>query len=392
MSLLWSRRGLGDTLTELVPVRSVAQGTVTITPASALQASAVWACLMLRANLISTLPLDAFRSVERRQVEVPKTPFLLNPGGDQFGATDWLFSSQMDLDRIGNVFGLIRAFDAAGRPAVVELVPFGDVTVKGKGAHITGYRVGSRNYTPDEVWHERQYTIPGVPLGLSPIGHAAMSIGSYLSAQRFALDWFSNGSVPSGRLKNTQKTITTDQALEIKDRFKAAVAGRDLFVHGADWEYSMLQVPANESQFLESMNFGVLDITRFFGVPSDLIDAPAQSSAKITYANITQRHLQLLVVNLGPVIVRREAALSATLPQPRFVKFNTDAFLRMDTQSREMMFGQMIRDRMLAPSEARAMDNRLPFTDAQLAEFDRLFSSGAPQAQTPPAAKDGVPA
>jgi hypothetical protein len=60
-----------------------------------------------------------------------------------------------------------------------------------------------------------------------------------------------------------------------------------------------------------------------------MIDAEGSSSS-ITYANVTQRNVQLLVMNLGPAIARREAALSTLLAAPRFVKFNTDAILRMD--------------------------------------------------------------
>ena len=385
MSLLWSRRDLGDTSTQLTPPRSRSYGTVSISADTALRASSVWACLRLRADLISTLPIDSFRMVGGVQVEVPKTPFLMNPANDAFGITDWLYSSQMDLDRSGNAFGLVLARDALQNPAVVELVPLSKVTVHGTGPTITGYKINGQAYTPLEVWHERQFTVPGVPLGLSPIAYAALTIGNYLSAAQFGVDWFQNGSVPAGKLKNVARTLNPGEATTVKDRFKAAVANRDLFVHGADWEYSPIAVSAEESQFLATMEYGVLDIARFFGIPGDLIDAPQKSSARITYANITQRNLQLLVMNLGPSIARREAKLSAALPRPRFVKFNTDAVLRMDAQTREAMLGGMVAARTLAPSEARAIDNRLPFTDAQLAEFDRLFPAGSPAPGTPPA-------
>jgi HK97 family phage portal protein len=324
------------------------------------------------------MPLDSYTQKGALQVESTPTPFLLNPAGDKFGRADWLYASQIELDRSGNAFGLIRVRDGFGNPALVELVPNSKVSIKGTGPTITSYKISGTGYSPIEVWHERQFPVSGVPLGLSPIAYAAMSIGTYLSAQQFAADWFSNGTIPAGRLKNINKTIDPKEAAIAKERFKAAVANRDLFVHGADWEYDMISVNANESQFLETMEYGVLDVARFFGVPGDLIDAVSKSSAKITYANITQRNLQLLVMNLGPAIIRRETALSAALPKPRFVKFNTDAFLRMDTQTRSAMLGAMIAARQIAPSEARAIDNRMPFTEDQFAEFDRLFGKTPP--------------
>jgi phage portal protein BeeE len=51
---------------------------VHVTPDSALRHSAVWACLRLRADLVSTMPVDVFRRVNGVQVEVPKPPVLIN--------------------------------------------------------------------------------------------------------------------------------------------------------------------------------------------------------------------------------------------------------------------------------------------------------------------------
>jgi len=388
MSLLF-KRDLGDTSAQLTPPRTRSVGSVSVSADTALRHSAVWACLRLRADLISTLPVDVYRNMtidgDQVQVEAASTPFLADPAGSGFGINDWLYAGQFDLDRVGNSFGVIHARDAMGYPALVELAPYSQVRVHGRGPKITQVSIHGTKYDYADVWHERQFPVSGVPLGLSVIAYAAMSIGSYLSAQQFAVDWFTNGAIPAGKLKNINKTISPKEARIAKERYKAAVGNRDIFVHGADWEYDMISVAANESQFLESMRYGVLDVARFFGVPGDLIDAEAQSSAKISYANITQRNLQLLVMNLGPAIIRRENALSKTLPRPRFVKLNTNAFLRMDPQNRAAMLGGQVTNRVLAPSEARALDNRMPFTEDQLAEFDRLFGK-----TPPPGMKSGV--
>lgn len=374
MSVL-ARRDLGDTSTQLIPPRSRSYGSTTVSADTAMRSSAVWACVRLRADLISTLPLLTYRNVGGSEVTMPNTAFLNDPAGDGFGIEDWLYSSQTDLDRSGNAFGLILARDSLGLPAVVELAPLATVSIVGHGPRITGYRIGGKPYDPRDVWHERQFTVPGIPLGLSAIAYAAMSIGGYLSAQQFGLDWFANGSIPAGRLKNIAKTINPAEAATAKERYKAAVANRDLFVHGSDWEYDAIQITANESQFIESMSYGIQDIARFFGVPGDMIDAPAMSSAKITYANITQRNLQMLVMNLGPTVIRRERALSNATPKPRRVKLDTDAFLRLDPQTLATVLNSRVEARNLAPSEARSTYNQLPFTEDQYAEFDRLFGA-----------------
>jgi hypothetical protein len=89
---------------------------------------------------------------------------------------------------------------------------------------------------------------------------------------------------------------------------------------------------------------------------------------------VTQRNLQLLILNLGPVFTRRERTFTSRLvPRGQVVKFNTDAFLRMDPAARAQMMDAAITNRRLTVSEARALDNRPPLTNDQEAEFARLF-------------------
>lgn len=381
MSLFRRRDFAGATADQLIPPRpGTSRGAAAVTNETALRHSAVWACLRLRANLISTMPVDLYRKVDGIQVEVPKPPVLITPGGDQVEMPEWLYSSQFDLDRAGNTVGLITAKDGLGFPARIELVPIGDVTVRMRKGKKT-YKIGGTVYEPDEVWHEKQYTVAGLSVGLSPVAYAAWSISEYLSIQQFALDWFSGGAIPSAHLKNTAKTIDPGKAEEAKRRFKAAVQGRDLFVTGMDWDYKMIQAEQAGADWIAAKQASIGDIARYFDCPSDLIDA-AVSGSSVTYANMTQRNLQFLVMSLGPAVKRREDALSRLTSRPRFVKLNSNALLRMDPQTQAAVLKTQIDARMLAPSEARTYYDRPPFTDGQLAEFDRLFGKGTTPAPT----------
>lgn len=352
----------------------------------ALRHSAVWACLRLRADLISTMPQDVYRRVDGIQVEMAKPPVLINPGGEEVGMLEWMYSTQFDLDSCGNTFGLITARDGAGLPSRIELVPYSSVTVRVRKGKLSEYLIAGEGTAPVHVWHEKQYTSSGIFVGLSPMAYAAMSINGYLSAQEFAAEWFSNSAVPAGRLKNVEKVVPPKEATAIKERFKAAVGNGDLFVHGKDWDYEMIAAKASESQFLEERRFGIGDVCRYLGVPGDMIDAES-SSGSITYASITQRNLQLLIMNLNPAIVRREGALSNLLPRPRYLKINRDAILAMDLKSRYDAYKIAIEARHMAPSEARELENRPPFTPEQMAEFAILFPNKASAAPN-----QGVPA
>ena len=66
-----------------------------------------------------------------------------------------------------------------------------------------------------------------------------------------------------------------------------------------------LAAKASESGFIQQMEYTDVALTRFFGVPADMVDVQS-STGSVTYANITQRNLQLLVMNLGGAVKRRE--------------------------------------------------------------------------------------
>lgn len=354
-----------------------------VTNDTALRHSAVWACLRLRANLISTMPVDVYRKVNGHRVEVPPPPVLVNPGGQRVKIKEWLYSSQVDLDRAGNAIGLITETHPSGLPARIDLQPISEcsiVPLKDDPRAPDGwrFRICGKPYYPDQVWHEKQYTISGFPMGLSPVAYAAWTIGEYLSIQDFALDFFGNSGVPAMHLKNTAKTFGSDKAQEIKDRFTASVQQGGLFVSGNDWELNLLQSEAAANSWLDAKASSVSDIARFFDCPGDIIDAAVQTG-NITYASITQRNLQLLIMHIGPAVLRREDNLSDLTAKPRYVKLNSDALLRMDPQARAAMFKTQLDSRTRAPSELRALDELPPFTAEQIAELDHFF----PPRQTP---------
>ncbi|MFC6089453.1 phage portal protein [Saccharothrix lopnurensis] len=370
MSLFSRRSVTWPDAGQLVAERTAGRtGAAPVTTSSAMRNSAVWAAVRLRADLLSTMPVDVFRKVGPLHVEVPTPPVLTSPDGP---IDEWLYMSQQDLDRAGNCFGIITAVDGLGLPARIELQDLAEVTVRVRDGRVARYRIGRQWYEPHQVWHERQFPVAGFPLGLSPVAHAALTLQQTMSAQQFAVAWFTQGGMPSVALKNTAKTLNKEQSADIKAHYKATVGQGDVFVHGSDWDLKPINATVSTAAFVESQQAGIPDIARFLGVPADLIDA-AVSGQSVTYANIGQRNLQFLIMNLGPAVRRRERALSTLTPRPRTVKLNSKALLRMDPETQARVIDMQVKGRLLAPSEARELDNRPPFTPEQLEEFDRLW-------------------
>ena len=357
------------------------------TAKSSLRVGAMWAALRLRSDLISTLPWKPYREVGGRAIEVPKPPMLIDPSAGWLW-NEWMYATQFDIDRFGNVFGFVAAVDGAGRPAQVELTDTSEWSVVGSSSSgAWEYQHKGVPQPKASVWHERQYVVPGIPLGLSPSAHAAWATGHFLSAQQFALDWFQSGASPAGVLRNRAKVINPDEANTAKARFRAAISRRDIFVTGSDWEDTPSAAAASDAKFIDAMKYSVSDICRFIGVPGDMIDAES-STGSITYANVNQRNLQLLTVNLGPAIARREAKFSRHfVANPRYIRANTDAILRMDAKGKLEVLTSGVKGHVYTHDEARALLELPPLTDEQIAKTHQIEGT-APS----PGTKTGVPA
>jgi HK97 family phage portal protein len=371
--------GFGQTGGVVVPARSSGRhGAVSVTETKAMTHSAYWACLRVRADLLSTFPIDVLRDFDGVAVEMPKPPIMVDPGGTEWSYIDWMWASQRDLDSVGNTIGLIRERNGAsnryypeGLPSRIELQdPRGCSVIKYKGK--TMYRIDGKVYDPSLVYHERQYRMSGSPVGLAPVHLAAATIGEGLSMQQYGLEWFGNGGVPKAWMRNTKKRLQDTERDSAKAWYDDTISNGDLMVTGADWEYNMIQAETAGLEWLEGRRFSVAEICRFLSVPPEMIHG-AVSGQSVTYANVSQANLQFLIMHMAPAVIRRENALSRLLPMPRYVKLNTDALLRMDPKTRQEMLRSQLEAWQITLSEARGLDNRPPLTAADKDEMTEIY-------------------
>lgn len=373
---------------DLIPTRTTggarAVGNQVVTNDRALKSSVYWACLKLRASLISTFPIDQYRDVLGIQTEWPYKPAILtDPGGMRVDIVDWMAMTQRDLDAAGNTVGLIVERSTArspyypqGLPSRIELQPISACSYIERRDRPDQWRIGSKIYDLGDVYHEMSNPQAGMKVGLPTTLYAALSIGEGLSMQQHGLDWFSGGGIPKAHMRNTMKLLEGGETDQVKQWWRDVVANGDMLVTGKDWEYEMIQAQNAGMEFIAGRDHSNLDVCRFMDTPGDLVDVN-QSGASITYANITQRNLQYLIYRLGPATINREKALSKLLPRPRYVKLNTEALLRMDPMARQELLKSKIETWQLTNSETRALDNLPPLDTAQLAEMATIYGRPA---------------
>jgi HK97 family phage portal protein len=326
-----------------------------VNPTTALQHSAVWACVNLIAGSISTLPLYAYRRGERDPL--PDLPPLLRQPSATMNLPDWLYAALQSLLLRGNCYGQVVDRAGAGLlPAQVELLAPDRVQVTANDAVV--YRLDGQEVDPASIWHVKAYTSAGSVVGLSPIAHARQAIGLGLGAEKFGAQFFGESAIPHGVLSTDQR-INTEHADQLKERWKASHGGRrDIAVLGDGARFQPISVNPEESQFLESTRANVATVARYFGVQPELIGG--ESGGSLTYANVEQRALDFLQFGLAPWLVRLETAISALLSSTTTVKFNAGALVRTDLLTRYQAHESAIRSGWKLRSEVRELEDLPP--------------------------------
>ena len=332
---------------------------LTVTPDSALRLSAVWSCVRLLADTVSTMPVDVYGK-DGKNLALPA--LLVRPAAGQ-PRHDWLYQVMVSLLLRGNAYGIITARSGATLlPSQVELVKPDLVGVE-RHDGVTTYRINGAIIEASDVWHVRAYPAPGAITGLSPVDYARQTIGLGLAAEKFGAQFFGDGATPSGVLSTDQK-LTADQAKTVAAEWRAAHGDhRKTAVLAAGLKFAPISINPDESQFLDAQKFTVAQVARVFGVPPEMIGS--ESGGSLTYANVESRGLDFLRYSIQPWLIRLEVALSELLPRNQTVKFNANGLLRATTRERYEAHKIALDAGFLTIDEVRALEDLQPLQPAQ---------------------------
>lgn len=363
----------------------------------ALRVPTVWACVSLLANAVSMLTLETFRLTGGIPARVTDPRLIVAPA-EGMSQSEWLHMVMVSLLLRGNAYGMVAATDGMGRPTQIEIqdpdlmkVEVDRVTKKLK------YTMNGAVIPTDHIWHVRGFTMPGNPAGVSAIDKAAVALSLDLSAQDFALDFFSGGGIPKAVLKSDQN-VNQEQARTIKERLMAATRTREPIVLGQGLDYTQISVNPEESQFLATQQANVAQIARFFGIPAGMVGGTEGGS--LTYQNVEQMSLRFLTYGVTPWLKRIKDAVDPLLPQPQYVQFNTAALLRLDAHTQAEVDNMQLAGKTRVPSELRARDGLAPMTAAEMVEADMVpltvtpngGAKALPALKLPPGPEAPVPA
>lgn len=326
----------------------------------ALRHSAFWACVQLISRTVSGLPMDAMRG----GVEVDP-PALLTAPSAHVSPIAWREQLMTSLLIRGNTYGLVVARDRLGYPTQIELLDPDKVTtrVDASGVQYLIDGVHHTRYPQGDIVHLPAYTLPGQPVGLSPMRYAAVAIQQGLAAEAFGTQFFRDGAIPTGVLTSSNE-VNQEQARVLKDRFMAAMRNtREPLVLGAGTEYKQITVDPTDSQFLETQRWSAEQVCRVYGVDPTMIGV-ASSGQSVTYANREQKMQDFLTLTISPWLARVEEWMSSFLPRGTTVKFRPAGLLRADTKGRYDVYAIALQNGILTVDEVRELEDLPPLSVA----------------------------
>lgn len=332
---------------------------------AALKNAATWACIDVIADAYSRTPFDAVRKQGNTRTPLDPPPRIVAEPSGLVSQDVWLTQVATSILTDGNAFGRVLGTDRDGYPTQIEMLDPSKVTERTTDEGVPSVTVERERlalWPIGPVWHVPGRTIlAGSPFGLSPIRYAAKTIGTTLSVEDFSNRFFTDGAHPTVVAMMDQDP-GPDGAKAIKERIIQATRGnREPLVFGGG-KLDRLQVPPNETQFLDLARFCIEQACRFWRVPPSMVYL-ALSGQNITYANVTQNDLQLLKYSLEGYYVRLERAWSRCLPRPVIVKANRNVVLAADAKTRHEVYRSRLDARTMTVNEVRSLEDEPPFPD-----------------------------
>ncbi|MEU0531989.1 phage portal protein [Amycolatopsis tolypomycina] len=317
---------------------------VRVTPETAMTYSAFYAAVRVITEDVSSCPLPVFERQEkgkRLAVEHPLYGVLNQVANPLMTAVTLRKLLQAYALTWGNGVAVLGGNGAGDVTGLYPLRPdrlYIEVEEYEPGLPTVLYRytTGSGKalvYFPDEVLHIAGLGFDGIR-GYSVVHQARTSIGLGLATERFGANWFGNGSRPAGVL--THPGAVSEGARErMRTDWQNMHKGLDnahkmaILEEGVTWQ--SIGIPPEDAQFLETRQFGVEEMARWFRLPPHKL----AQLLRATFSNIEHQGIDYVNSSLRSWLVEWEQqimfrCLTAAERARYFVEHNTDQLTKGD--------------------------------------------------------------
>ncbi|HPJ03274.1 MAG TPA: phage portal protein [Candidatus Limiplasma sp.] len=343
-----------------------------VTPRSAMQMSAVYACVRVIAETVASLPLHVYHytsSGKEKSLDHPLYSILHDEPNSEMTSFVWRETTLTHLLLWGNAYSqIIRS----GRGKIIGLYPLlpDKVQVDRDASGMLIYEYTTRDsklvrLRPEDVLHIPGLGFDGV-MGYSPIALEKNAIGLGIAAEEYGSKFFAHGATPSGVLTHPN-TVKNPSAL--RESWNAAYGGSSntgkVAILEENMKFERISMPNNEAQFLESRKFQVNEICRIYRVPPHMIGDLEHA----TFSNIEHQSISFAMHTIRPWLVRMEQSLNRALFSDKekgvyYVRFNIDGLMRGSYKERMEGYAIGRQNGWLSANDIRELENMNPIEKA----------------------------
>lgn len=350
---------------------------VRVTQDNALTISAVYACVRMYVDSISTLPADTFVRVDGdRRVYRPRPAWVDEPEPGVSRA-DFYAQGLLSLLIDGNWFTRVVRNGNGDVVALFVLNPLATEVRRNPLGQIEYVYNNDKVYGASEVIHLTEMRKPGELRGVSRVDQVKETLGVAKALEQFAAAFFGRGTTLSGVIE-TPYEVTEEQARQIIDGWERHHSGirkshkTGLLSAGAKW--TKTGVDPEEAQMLQSRMFSVEEVARCFHIPLHMLSVSTPGA--MSYASVEQNAIQWVRFSVVPLVSKIEQAFSRLLPGDVFLRLNLDSLLRGDTSTRFSAYVQALSGGFMSLNEVRRYEDlsrveggdtlRVPLTNIDL--------------------------
>lgn len=341
----------------------------------ALGVSAVWSCVRLIAETVGCLPLGFYERTRDGRRDLDEDHYIVQllkrKPNQSMTPIEFREAMTLQLALWGNAYALKGFSGTSNNRRITSLIPLrpGSVRVYRMPTGELQYHYeterGVTVYAQQDVFHLKGFSTDGI-MGLSPLSMARHALGLSVAAESYSAGAFRNGGRPLGTL-NFSQFLTKEQRDQARKIYTEITAGAEnnanAWVLEGGSKYEAIDIPPDDLQMLQSRQFQIAEIARFFRVPSHLIN----DSEKATSwgSGLEQLNLAFLQYTLNPYLRAWESVISDSLltsPDKRrvIVEHNVEGLLRADSAGRAQFYAQMAQNGLMTRNEIRRKENLPP--------------------------------
>lgn len=343
---------------------------VTVTPANAMRASAVYASVRILSSAVATLPLHIKKRVSARErndlSDHPLWTVLRRRPNTWQTPSQFRRMMQSHLLLRGNAYAMI----VRSRGRVTQIIPLhpdrceceqlDDLSLRYTYTRLDGRKV---RLSQAEMFHLVGLTFDGVH-GVSPITYARESIGLALAMENHGAITFKNGARVGSVITHPDKLGPEgiDNLRSSLDNFRAGGVseGKDLVLEEG-MKIEPLGMTAEDAQFIESRKFSRSDIAMFFGVPPSMLGDNSGSDSNWG-TGLEQKSLGFVTYTLEDHLTTWEETINRDLisEDDVYARFNRAALVKGDIKSRWDAYTKGLQWGVYSPNEIRSLEDQNP--------------------------------